>query len=62
MLDELGAVMSEDMLRDSEALVDAQADLEHAFRGVKIKVGDELIPGAVELETLRALIARSRSK
>ncbi|MDP6483620.1 MAG: DsbA family protein [Nitrospinota bacterium] len=25
-------------------------------------VGDELIPGAVELETLRALIARSRSK
>lgn len=48
VLEDLGAIMSEDFLRASEELVDVQADLEHAFRGVKIGVGTELIPALSE--------------
>mgnify|MGYP003644489436 CR=1 FL=1 len=48
VLEELNAVMSEDFLRSSEELVDVQADMEHAFRGVKIGIGTELIPALSE--------------
>ena len=47
-LDRLGGVMSDELLMDSEELVDVQADLEHAFRGVKIGAGKELIPALSE--------------
>jgi len=43
-LKDLGGVMSGEALADSEAFIDAQADLEAAFRGVKIAIGTELIP------------------
>jgi|TARA_R110000824_G_scaffold137112_1_gene301149 hypothetical protein len=43
-LKRLGAVMGEDALDNSELFVDRMADLEHAFRGVKIRLGEELMP------------------
>jgi hypothetical protein len=51
VLEDLDAVMSEDVLASSESLVDAQADLEHAFRGLKIEMGRELIPALVSAAT-----------
>ena len=48
-LDELGGVMSAQTLADSEALIDAQADLEVAFRGLRIEVGKEVIPELTKL-------------
>lgn len=44
VLDELGSVMGEDLLDNSELFVDAQADLKFAARGLAIEVGNELIP------------------
>lgn len=63
VLEELGAVMSEDFLRSSEELVDVQADLEHAFRGVKIGAGEELIPALSEAgEQITDMLGRMDAK
>ena len=44
VLDELGSVMGEDLLDNSELFVDAQADLKFAARGLAIEVGTKLMP------------------
>ena len=63
VLEELGAVMSEDFLQASEKLVDVQADLEHAFRGVKIGAGEELIPALSEAgEQITDMLGRMDAK
>jgi hypothetical protein len=48
-LRDLNAMMSAETLADSEALIDAQADLEIAFRGMRIELGKEVIPELVKL-------------
>lgn len=48
-LRDLNAMMSAETLADSEALIDAQADLEIAFRGMRIELGKEVIPELVRL-------------
>lgn len=48
-LKRLGAIMGGDALDNSELFVDRMADLEHAFRGVKIRIGAELMPMVTDL-------------
>ena len=48
-LRELNGIMGEDLLASSEAMIDAQADLKFAFRGVQIAIGKQLIPELVDL-------------
>ena len=49
---DLNAMMSDEMLADSEAFIDAQTDLQIAFRGLKIELGEELIPQMTHLATV----------
>ena len=49
---ELNGMMSEEMLADSEAFIDAQTDLEIAFRGLRIEIGEHLIPEMTHLATV----------
>jgi len=51
-LAELNAVMSAEMLANSEAFIDAQTDLEIAFRGLRIELGEHLIPEMTHLATV----------
>jgi len=48
VLEELGALMGDQLLADSESFVDMQADLEHASRGVAIRIGESLIPALTD--------------
>lgn len=48
-LENLGGIMGGDALDNSELFVDRMADLEHAFRGVKIRLGAELMPIVTDL-------------
>ena len=43
-LEALGGIMGEEGLANAESFVDRMADLEHAFRGVKIELGEHLMP------------------
>lgn len=48
VLKDLGAIMGDEILRDSESFVDMQADLEHSMRGLAIGVGKNLIPALTD--------------
>ena len=41
---DLNAIMGKDALDSAENFVDKMADMEHAFRGVKIELGEHLMP------------------
>jgi|TARA_R110000824_G_scaffold6178_1_gene28454 hypothetical protein len=41
---DLGGIMGQDALDNAENFVDKMADMEHAFRGVKIELGESLMP------------------
>jgi hypothetical protein len=43
-LEDLGAIMGDQTLGAAEGFVDSMANLEHAFRGVKIELGEQLLP------------------
>ena len=45
---DLGAIMGKQTLDDAEGLVDKMADMEHAFRGVKIELSANLLPTFTE--------------
>ena len=45
---DLGAIMGKQTLDDAEGLVDKMADMEHAFRGVKIELSTNLLPTFTE--------------
>tara|TARA_R110000824_G_scaffold7944_1_gene36242 strand:- start:5397 stop:7781 length:2385 start_codon:yes stop_codon:yes gene_type:complete len=47
-LEDLGAVMSDDNTAAAETLIDRMADLKFAVKGLKIALGNELIPSATE--------------
>ena len=61
-LRDLNAMMSSELLANSEELIDAQADLEMAYRGMRIEIGKEVIPELTNLAELTAAYLSHMSK